>query len=158
MDPAPPAFSAFYDIEQPRVHRAVTLILGDPERAARITHESFVRTHAMWPRAGADALLATLRCAFRLAWRARPDAPAAGGALTIDLRDTPVDRDVDLELALASLPRAQRSAVVLSYYLGLELRDIAEVMSISPTEAATHLDRARTQLVALLGEEHHRVS
>lgn len=158
MDAAPPAFSAFYDIEQPRVHRAVTLILGDPERAARITHESFVRTHAMWPRVGVDALRSTLRCAFRLAWRARPDAPGAGGAITIDLRDTPVDRDVDLELALASLPRAQRSAIVLAYYLGLDVADIAEVMSISPTEADAHLDRARAQLVALLGEEYHSVS
>ena len=157
MADAPPDFSAFYDIEQPRVHRAITLILGDPERAARITHEAFVRTHAMWPRTGPDALRSTLRCAFRLVWRARNDAPRPEPAV-IDLRDAPVDRDVDLELALASLPRAQRSAIVLSYYLGLDVHDLADVMTISPTEADAHLTRARAQLGALLGEEHHSVS
>jgi DNA-directed RNA polymerase specialized sigma24 family protein len=167
MDAESPSFSTFYDIEQPRVHKAVTLILGDPERAARITHEAFVRTHAVWPKAGDDTarpkagddpLLSTVRCAFRLAWRARPSDADAVESVTIDLRDNPPARDVDLELALASLPRAQRSVVVLAYFLGLDEDDIATVMSVSDAEVHGHLERARLQLTSLLGEEHSSVS
>jgi DNA-directed RNA polymerase specialized sigma24 family protein len=158
MDDATPSFATFYDVEQPRVHKAVTLLLGDPERAARITHEAFVRTHAVWPRSGQEALLSTVRCAFRLAWRARPSDAIAVESVTIDLRDNPPARDVDLELALASLPRAQRSAIVLAYFLGLDEDDIASVMSVSDAEVHGHLERARLQLTSLLGEEHSSVS
>jgi RNA polymerase sigma-70 factor (ECF subfamily) len=158
MNAGSPSFATFYDVEQPRVHRAVALILGDAERAARITHEAFVRTHAVWPKAGDEALLSTLRCAFRLAWRARPSTMAADDPTVIDLRDRPADRDVDLELALASLPRAQRSAIVLAYYLGLDEVDIASVMSVAVEEIDDHLSRARQQLTSLLGEEHSSVS
>lgn len=167
MDAETPSFSTFYDVEQPRVHKAVTLILGDPERAARITHEAFVRTHAGWPKAGRaaarsaggdDLLLSTVRCAFRLAWRARPSDAVAVESAAIDLRANPTARDVDLELALAALPRAQRSVVVLTYFLGLDEDDIASVMSVSDAEVHGHLERARLQLTALLGEEHTSVS
>jgi RNA polymerase sigma factor (sigma-70 family) len=173
-------FATFYETEQPRVLRAVTLILGDATRASRITHESFVRTHSAWRRVDGDrAFVHTMRCAFRLAWRARANEeitvvldddlldattrpqPVANTS-TIDLRDELRDeietRDLDLELALGSLPRAQRSVIVFWYYVGLEEPTIAEVMSIRETQVALHLERARTRLSALLGEDRSGVA
>jgi len=172
----PDAFATFYETEQPRVFRAVTLILGDAARAARITNESFVRTHAAWRRVeGENAFVHTMRCAFRLAWRTRATA-VVGGALeddsadttdvtvlpqvdtAIDLRDDPPVRDVDLALALASLPRAQRSVIVFWYYLGLDESTTADVMSIRESQVALHLERARSRLMALLGEDRSGVA
>jgi RNA polymerase sigma factor (sigma-70 family) len=194
MAATPDAFTSFYESDYPRVLRAVSLILGDSTRSARISQEAFVRTHAAWRRVQGDrAFHYALRCAFRLAWRVRshdeadlvleddpiaptPSAPAAlvapaapaqaahearpePAGVTIDLRDDDDGaRDVDLELALSSLPRAQRSVIVFWYYLGLDERSIAEVMSIRESQVAVHLERARTRLMALLGEDRTGVA
>lgn len=78
--------------------------------------------------------------------------------VAIDLRDDPSARDTDLELALSSLPRAQRSVIVFWYYLGFDELGIAEVMSIRESQVAVHLERARTRLMALLGEDRTGVA
>jgi RNA polymerase sigma factor (sigma-70 family) len=175
------AFSTFYENDHPRVLRSVTLILGDPTRSARITQEAFVRTHSAWRRVHGDrAFHYAMRCAFRLAWRARstdeadlvleddPIEPidhivlsasrADHADAAIDLRDDPSGRDTGLELALSSLPRAQRSVIVFWYYLGFDERAIAEVMSIRESQVMVHLERARTRLMALLGEDRSGVA
>lgn len=172
------AFVDFYNADHPRVLRSVTLILGDPTRSARITQEAFVRTHSAWRRVhGERAFHYAMRCAFRLVWRARstddadlvlevdpfdhlgltpPRTDLSG--MAIDLRDDPTERDGDLELALSSLPRAQRSVIVFWYYLGFDEQAIAEVMSIRESQVAVHLERARTRLMALLGEDRSGVA
>jgi RNA polymerase sigma-70 factor (ECF subfamily) len=59
---------------------------------------------------------------------------------------------VDVRRALATLPRRQREAVVLRYFLDLDVREVASVMGIGEGTAKSALSRARSALAAELGE------
>jgi RNA polymerase sigma-70 factor (ECF subfamily) len=74
-----------------------------------------------------------------------PDATDRGGSGASDAR-------IDIERALATLPRRQREATVLRYYLGLNVEEVAHVMQINEGTVKTSLFRARQTLAAALGE------
>jgi len=57
---------------------------------------------------------------------------------------------VDLERALASLPRRQREATVLRYYLDLDVAEVASVLGMAEGTAKTTLFRARRALARAL--------
>jgi RNA polymerase sigma factor (sigma-70 family) len=59
---------------------------------------------------------------------------------------------IDLRRALTTLPRKQREAAVLRYYLGLDVAEVARTMGISEGTAKTSLFRARRKLATQLGE------
>jgi RNA polymerase sigma-70 factor (ECF subfamily) len=64
----------------------------------------------------------------------------------------PSDDLVDLRRALAALPRRQREATVLRYYLDMDVREIAEALGVNEGTAKTTLFRARRALAEALGE------
>jgi RNA polymerase sigma factor (sigma-70 family) len=53
---------------------------------------------------------------------------------------------MDLRRAVAALPRRQREATVLRYYLGLDVREIARVMGTPDGTTKSLLARARAAL------------
>ncbi len=57
---------------------------------------------------------------------------------------------VDLRRALRALPRRQREAVVLRYYLGLDVAEVAEAMGAPLGTAKSLLSRGRTALAGAL--------
>jgi RNA polymerase sigma factor (sigma-70 family) len=59
---------------------------------------------------------------------------------------------VDVERALAALPRRQREATVLRYYLGFDVTEVADVLGVHEGTAKTTLFRARRAMAATLGE------
>ena len=60
---------------------------------------------------------------------------------------TPPDPDhMDVRVALARLPRRQREAIVLRYYLDLDVREVAAVMQVEEGTAKSTLARARETL------------
>jgi RNA polymerase sigma-70 factor (ECF subfamily) len=59
---------------------------------------------------------------------------------------------VDLQRALGRLSVTQRAIVLLHYYAGLNSREIAQAMSISPATIRFHLMRARSALRDALGD------
>lgn len=65
---------------------------------------------------------------------------------------TTVEASVDIGRALLGLPRRQREATVLRYYLDLDLAEIARVLSVSEGTVKTTLYRARQALAIQLGE------
>src|SRR5206468_3585550 len=67
--------------------------------------------------------------------------------------DEPQDSRLDVELAMAKLPRRQRQATVLRYYLGYDVADTARVLGVSEGTIKTTLHRARHTMAAALGEE-----
>jgi RNA polymerase sigma-70 factor (ECF subfamily) len=73
------------------------------------------------------------------------------------LRDVPADPSrisedlVDVRRALDRLPRRQREATVLRYYLDLSVAEVAAAMAVNEGTAKTLLFRARQALMPLLG-------
>ncbi len=55
--------------------------------------------------------------------------------------------------ALAGLPHGQRAAVVLHYFVGLRVEEIADVLGLTPSGVKTRLMRARAALGPLLQDE-----
>ena len=64
---------------------------------------------------------------------------------------SPEDR-VDITRALAALPRRQREVTVLRYYLGMDVKEVADALGMSEGTAKTTLFRARQALAAALRE------
>ena len=59
---------------------------------------------------------------------------------------------LDVIRALAALPRRQREATVLRYYLGMDVKEVADALGMSEGTAKTTLFRPRLALAAALGE------
>lgn len=59
----------------------------------------------------------------------------------------------ELLLALRELPRRQREALTLRYYLGLADQEIAETMRISASTVRSTIARGLTALRRALGED-----
>jgi len=59
---------------------------------------------------------------------------------------------LDLRAAVDALPRRQREAVVLHYYLGFDLTSIGSTLGVSVGTIKTALFRARAALAAAIGE------
>jgi RNA polymerase sigma-70 factor (ECF subfamily) len=58
---------------------------------------------------------------------------------------------IDVERALATLPRRQREAVVLRYYLQMDTREVAEILRTTEGTVKSTLFRARAALASALG-------
>jgi len=78
--------------------------------------------------------------------RDRPDDVAIAQRAGADL-----DRDIDLERALRALPKRERLAVALFYFVDLDVAGTAAVMGCSPGTVKATLYHARVRLRALLG-------
>lgn len=66
--------------------------------------------------------------------------------------DEPSAERLDVERSVSALPRRQREVVVLHYLLGLEVKEIADVLGVSDGTVKTSLHRARAALASSLGE------
>jgi len=105
--------------------------------------EAWVRTVAVnLSRSAIRRIRAERRAGQRLG-----DDPRLGG---LALAPSP-DR-VDVLQALARLPRRQREATVLRYYLGLDLAEISDALGVRVGTTKTTLHRARLALAKSLGE------
>jgi DNA-directed RNA polymerase specialized sigma24 family protein len=78
--------------------------------------------------------------------RRRPSVDVVAGVVA------PVERDVDLERALARLTRRQRLAVDLHYFVGLDMAETAQVMGCAVGTVKSTLSDARERLRRLLEE------
>jgi RNA polymerase sigma-70 factor (ECF subfamily) len=85
---------------------------------------------------------AELRATDRVAARQRSGSAASGW---------PPDEQVDLEAALRTLPRRQREALILHYFAGLGVAEIAHALRIRESAAKSVLHRGRRSLAAALG-------
>lgn len=105
--------------------------------------EAWVRTVAVnLSRSAIRRVLAERRAGDRL----RLDGRLGG------LAPEPSADRVDVLEALAHLPRRQREATVLRYYLGLDVAEISAALGVREGTTKTTLHRARRALAARLGE------
>jgi RNA polymerase sigma-70 factor, ECF subfamily len=64
-----------------------------------------------------------------------------------------VDAGLDVMQALSRLSERQRMSVVLYYYAGYRLLDIARIIGSTPGAVAVHLNRARARLRTQMGDD-----
>jgi RNA polymerase sigma-70 factor (ECF subfamily) len=151
------AIREFLHTSYPRLVAAVALTSGSRPAAEDAVQEALIRA---WERSDkgeeVDSLegwvttvalnlarsgLRRLRSERRA--RARLRRPATGEPPTADR--------IDIDRALVALPRRQREAAVLRYYLQLSTADAAKVMGISEGTVKSNLARARASLSERLG-------
>jgi RNA polymerase sigma-70 factor (sigma-E family) len=135
------------------------LLLADQDRAAAedLLQTCMERAYRNWSRLtrpGADPERYARRILVNAAndrWRGitrRPERPLAEAGPDPVARDQAAeleDRDVLLR-ALATVPRQQRSALVLRYFDDLSDGDIAEALGCSPGTVRSHLSRGLVRL------------
>jgi len=95
-------------------------------------------------------------------WITRAAYRIAAGELkrrrTIDYRIVDAARepelpDPELAAALARLSPKQRAAVILHFRDGYTLKEVAETIGSTTAAVGVHLDRAKTRLRELLGDD-----
>lgn len=152
------AFETVLRAYHPVIFRFAARMLGDPDTAADITQQTFVRLHRFRrridPRRGVSSWLFTVAqnlCTghlrrrgveARVVRRLKPSVvrdPAEGVATGEAVRG-----------ALASLPLDQRAVTILREYHGFTHEEIARIVGCSPGAARVKAHRARERLKELL--------
>ncbi|MET9064260.1 SigE family RNA polymerase sigma factor [Streptosporangium sandarakinum] len=143
--------------------RLALLMVGDQATAEDVVQEAFARTHAGRRRLrdpgraltyvrsavlnGARSVLRRRAVAFR---RAAPYEPPVWSAEHAALLG---EERREVLTALLGLPKRQREALILRYYLDLPDLEIAEVMGIRAGTARSTIARGLAALARTLGEE-----
>jgi RNA polymerase sigma-70 factor (ECF subfamily) len=152
----PPDFEELYEAHFIDLAVQLYAYFGDRQEAQDVVQEAFCRAFARWRRLSEydDPVAWVRRVAWNLAtsrWR------QSRTALRSMRRDRPEhvqgpepDR-VDLVSALATLPPAQRRAIVLHYLADLPIAEIAVLERVAHGTVKSWLHRGRTALAARLG-------
>jgi RNA polymerase sigma-70 factor (ECF subfamily) len=151
------AIREFLRTDYARMTAAVALVAGNYSAAEDAVQEAILRAWersergehieslARWvatvalnlSRSGIRRLFAERRARERLTRNPTTSDPSA-------------DERLDVERAIASLPRRQRETIVLRYLLDMNTREVAETLGISEGTVKSSLARARTALATSL--------
>lgn len=163
-------FAVYVTARRDRVRRTAYLICGDWHKADDLAQIAFVKLYGAWQRIrDYGALDAYVRsCLMRAAvdesrrpWRRERPAEVlperAGGAATEpvgghaapDFAALVVDREL-MRAALRHLPDGQRAMVVLRYYEGLSVAEVAAAMDCSEGNVKSQTSRGLAALRAAL--------
>jgi RNA polymerase sigma-70 factor (ECF subfamily) len=155
MDEA--AIRRFVRWDYPKVVAAVAAVCGDRSQAEDAVQEALARA---WDRGrrgllidSAPAWITTVainvsRSAARSAARRRRTEERALEAPVVG----PPSESLDVLRAVAGLPRRQREAVVVRYFLGYDVAGTAAVLGVSEGTVKTLVFRARATLAARLAD------
>jgi RNA polymerase sigma-70 factor (ECF subfamily) len=156
------ALREFLHTRYPHVVAAVALACGSRPAAEDAVQEALLRA---WERSekGEDvgsmnAWVTTVAMNLarsglrRLRSERRAKARLRGSAWADD-HAPGAERAVDVERALSVLPRRQREAIVLRYFLQLDTHETAAVLKVSEGTVKSSLARARGALAGALGLE-----
>lgn len=156
------AFDAFVRKYYSDILKYCTFHSSDQREAEDLTQETFVRFFAKlseYRHQGKTKnylyTIATNLC--RNQWKKPAPLPTEEEQLASHLTDTNQEESTTthllLEWALGQLPAEQREVVILHYYQGLKLREIAEVLEIGLPLVKYRLRQAKARLYELIGKE-----
>lgn len=145
----------FYEREYPRLVGALDLFLGDLQAAEDVAQEALLRAMRDWKRVGQLDLPGawTRRVALNLATSrlrrrgVRRRAIERLGAAMIPAPTDPMEaRDAEVRAAVRDLPTVERAAVVLHYFLGHPVAEVAAIVGRPIGTVKSDLSRARRRL------------
>jgi RNA polymerase sigma-70 factor (sigma-E family) len=165
MEPADEKdFAAFVRARGDHWMRLAVLLAGSPTEAEDLLQASLVKLYRAWPRldlatAVPDAymrkiILNTRRSWWSSRWRQETPVATVPDAADVAAGDT-ADRYALGALvrgALATLPRRQRTVLVLRYVEDLPEATVAELLGCSAGTVKTHAHRGLRALRATLGD------
>jgi RNA polymerase sigma factor (sigma-70 family) len=140
-----------------RIVNAVALVAGDLPTAEDFVQEALARA---WHRSdqGIDSLpnwvTAVALNLSRSRWRrlaAERRARARFEQGDTAPHDEGIEARLDVQRALARLPRRQREVAVLRYLLGMSTREVASVLNVGEGTVKNSLSKARAALATHLG-------
>jgi RNA polymerase sigma-70 factor (ECF subfamily) len=140
------------DIEQvyrdqgDRLYYAILAYSGDPDVAREAVAEAFARALAS-ESSIRDVVPWLWKVAFRVASADLKDRTRLADAA---VEERPAPEPHDLVEALAELPERQRASIVLHYYAGYSLDEIAAILGTRKGTIGAHLHRGRARLHELL--------
>lgn len=151
------ALREFLHTSYPRLVAAVALVCGSRPAAEDAVQEALLRA---WERSergeefeSMNAWVTTValnhaRSGLR---RIIVERRARSRLQTPVIASPPTGDRIDIERALATLPRRQREAVVLRYYVQLDTREVAAALRVNEGTVKSTLFRARAALAEALG-------
>jgi RNA polymerase sigma-70 factor (ECF subfamily) len=142
----------FVEAHHARLVRAVALSCGSIPVAEDAVQEALAKAWAR--RRRPDDLTAWVVTVALNHTRSRWRKDRRLTAAPVPDRPAPAELpDLDLHARVAALPRRQREAVVLHYYLGFGVRETAACLGVAEGTIKTALHRARQALAAALTPE-----
>lgn len=129
-----------------RIYHAVLGYTGDPDVAREAVAEAFTRAIG-----AEDSIRAVVPWLWRVAFRlAAAEMKRRGTLAPLSDREHPPPQPPELFEALSRLPDRQRAAVILHYYAGYSLEEIATILGTRKGTIGVHLHRGRARLMELL--------
>lgn len=156
------AFDAFVRKYYSDILKYCTFHSSDQREAEDLTQEAFVRFFAKLSdyrhQGKAKNYLYTIAANLcRNQWKKADPLPTEeeqlATALTLPDQEESTTTHLLLEWALGQLAPEQREVVILHYYQGLKLREIAEVLEIGLPLVKYRLRQAKARLYELIGKE-----
>lgn len=166
-----PTIRMFLATEYPKLVAAVGLIAGSRAAGEDAVQEALARAWersergerieslGAWVTTAATNLARSRWRRLRAERRARERivSMAAGAPGTAEGPGRSAELAMDLRRALDGLPKRQREATVLHYYLGHDVAAVARLLGVSDGTIKTSLHRARRALGEALGEKENDV-
>jgi RNA polymerase sigma-70 factor (sigma-E family) len=154
--PRPLAFDEAFPRLFSVAYRVAFRLLGDRSEAEDVAQEACARAYSRWTRVADYAEPWCVRVAGNLALdvlraRTRAAKRAGGGESEPAAATAAVDERVDLQRALAALPRRQREAVVLRYLGDQSEEQTATILGCSVGSVKTHASRGLARLREVIG-------
>ncbi len=143
-------FEDQFDTLYRRAYGVAYVVLGRRAEAEDVAQETLARAYVRWRSVQEYAEPWVVRVAGNLAID-RVRRRGHVGALPARDHAGPDATRIDLQRALAALPRRQREAVVLRYLADLPERDVATMLGCSPGTVKTHTSRGLASLRRALG-------
>jgi RNA polymerase sigma-70 factor (ECF subfamily) len=155
--PAQDSFDAFYRTSRQRLFDCLYALTGDRAEAQDAVHEAYARAWQRWSRvadyADPEAWVRTVarRIAISRWRRARNRLVAHRRIGEPPPLPGPGPDSVVLVGALARIPPAQRTAIVLHHLVGLPVAEVAAETGVPVGTVKARLSRGRRALADLLG-------
>lgn len=158
----PSEVAAFCEVQIPRLVGALTLYCGDRGVAEELAQEALARAVQHWSKIGRSdrregwiyrVAINLANSRFRRALAERRANQKATG------RAEPVAHDADAATALTvrravgELPRRQRAAIALRFYLDLPVVDVAQILDCPESTVKSLTRRALARLEQELGDD-----